>query len=103
MASWILLIVVLVVLIVLLTAVFSTAFGRGEATEPLPSTAQLNEENLAAIEEGNLWDVSFDVVPRGYNQAQVDAVVEYLYDQLQLARRALEETGAPAEERTLHE
>ena len=45
------------------------------------------------IPHWSLWDVSFDVVPRGYNQAQVDAVVEYLYDQLQLARRALEETG----------
>ncbi|AHI22453.1 DivIVA domain-containing protein [Corynebacterium vitaeruminis] len=86
MISWILLIIVLAALIVLLTLAFATAFGRGEQTPELPETAELNEENIEALAAGNLDDVRFDVSVRGYNQAQVDAVVEYLFAELRRAR-----------------
>lgn len=86
MLNWILLILLLLIMIILLTWVFAKVFGRGEATDVAVSNEETKEANARAIAEGRLDNIQFDLVPRGYRQDQVDAVIEDLMEQLAQAR-----------------
>lgn len=86
MLSWILLILLLIIMIILLTGIFSKIFGRGEPIEPAVSTAETIRNNSRAIAAGRMGEIQFDLVPRGYRQDQVDAVIEDLMAQLAKAR-----------------
>lgn len=78
MLSWILLIVVLVVFTFL--GIWSSAalFGRGEVLPPLDEPISVVASNRRAVEEGRFDDIVLEVVPRGYRQDQVDALIAQL-------------------------
>lgn len=94
MLNWILLILLLMIMIIFLTWVFSNVFGRGEPTLPAVASADTVRSNSHAIAAGKLDDIQFDLVPRGYRQDQVDAVIEELMTQLAQAR-GMNSTPAP--------
>ncbi|MDN8604590.1 cell division protein DivIVA [Corynebacterium ureicelerivorans] len=78
MFSWIVLILILVALSIVGVRVFASVFGRGEALPPMPPTAEVQEANRRAVEEGNFGDIQLEVVHRGYRMDQVDALLEQL-------------------------
>lgn len=78
MMTWILLIIILLALIVLGTWAFGSIFGRGEMLPPLEETRDVIAANAQAVREGRIDDVSLEVVPRGYRQDQVDALIAQL-------------------------
>ena len=78
MFSWIVLILILVALSIVGVRVFASIFGRGEALPPMPPTAEVQEANRRAVEEGNFGDIQIEVVHRGYRMDQVDALLEQL-------------------------
>lgn len=71
-------IIVLIALIVIFTWVFAKLFGRGEQTQPLLENNEIVEYNRRAVDEGNIDNIMFDTVIRGYRQDQVDDVIEHL-------------------------
>lgn len=72
MLSWILLIVVLAALVVIGTWAFGRIFGRGEILRPADESKTVIAENRAALERGDFSAITFELVPRGYRQDQVD-------------------------------
>lgn len=73
-----LLIVVLAALAVLGTWFWGSIFGRGEIMEPLDDPKTVTDDNIKAVDEGRIDDVTFELVPRGYRPEQVDAVLAEL-------------------------
>ncbi|GAB3087234.1 cell division protein DivIVA [Corynebacterium aquatimens] len=78
MLSWILLIAVVFVFAILGIWVSAGLFGRGEALPPLDEPAKVIESNRRAVDEGRIDDIVLEVVPRGYRQDQVDALIAQL-------------------------
>lgn len=87
MLTWILLIIVLATLVVVGTWSWGKIFGRGEVLAPMPEPKTTVEHNRRLVADGDVADVRFELVTRGYRPAQVDDVVE------QLHRRLLETTA----------
>ncbi|MDO4910488.1 MAG: DivIVA domain-containing protein [Corynebacterium sp.] len=75
--SWIFLFIVLLICAAIFVFVFSKIFGRGEELQPLDNGV-VRADNQQAVEEGNVDDIRFEVVLRGYRQDQVDAVIDQL-------------------------
>lgn len=75
MMSWILLIVVLISLIIIGSWAWGSIVGRGTVMDTPDEAGDVDCENLRALEEGRFDDLRFDVVPRGYRQDQVDALI----------------------------
>ena len=75
MMSWILLIVVLISLIIIGSWAWGSIVGRGTVMDTPDEAVDVDCENLRALEEGRFDDLRFDVVPRGYRQDQVDALI----------------------------
>ncbi|KQB83735.1 DivIVA domain-containing protein [Corynebacterium oculi] len=90
---WILLIVVLCALTVVGTWAWGRIFGRGEVDGPMVEGARVREHNQEALDRGDLDDVRFDVVVRGYRPDQVDAVIESLWQRIE----SLEDRAAQRE------
>lgn len=86
-------IIVLAALVVLFTFFFAVAFGRGEETMPLPSNIEIVEYNQAKVDRGEIDEVIFDTVLRGYRQDQVDDVIEELSRQIDSLQARLLERG----------
>ncbi|AGN18860.1 hypothetical protein C624_06405 [Corynebacterium glutamicum SCgG1] len=84
-------IIVLIALIVIFTWVFAKLFGRGEQTQPLPENNEIVEHNRQAVGEGNVDNIMFDTVIRGYRQDQVDDVIEHLKWQVDSLNAQLEQ------------
>lgn len=80
--SWILLLILLALFTVLFTWLFGKFFGRGEILPPATADEDLIGQNRELIEEGDVANLKFDIVPRGYRPEQVDAALEQLKDQL---------------------
>ncbi|MHA2788656.1 cell division protein DivIVA [Corynebacterium sp. S7] len=78
MLSWILLIIVLLALIVVGTWAFGELFGRGELLPPMEESQDVIAANAEAIRSGRIDDIALEVVPRGYRQDQVDAIIAQL-------------------------
>ncbi|WP_080795594.1 DivIVA domain-containing protein [Corynebacterium pacaense] len=93
MLTWILMIIVLAALVVLFTFFFATVFGRGERTMPLPSNDEVLEYNRTRLEHGEIDEIMFDTVLRGYRQDQVDDVIEELRHQIDSLQARLLEKG----------
>lgn len=82
MLTWILLIIALALFTIAFTWLFGTLFGRGEILPPADEDEDLIGQNKELIQEGELDDLSFDIVPRGYRPEQVDAALAELKHQL---------------------
>lgn len=99
MLSWILLIVVLAALVVLGIWASGHLFGRGEALPPMEETHDVIEANKRAVEQGRLDDIALEVVPRGYRQDQVDALIAQLASRSGgVTKSVARETSAPHSE-----
>lgn len=82
MLTWIFLIVVLALLTVLFTWLFGRLFGRGEILPARDERQDVIGQNREHIAAGELEELSFDIVPRGYRADQVDAALADLKGQL---------------------
>lgn len=78
MLSWLLLILVIAAIAVFGAWVSASIFGRGEVLPPMDEPHDVIEANRAAVADGRIDDIALEVVPRGYRQDQVDALVELL-------------------------
>lgn len=78
MLSWVLLFLVIAVIAVLGVWVSASVFGRGEALPPMDEPADVIAANRAAVSAGRFDDIALEVVPRGYRQDQVDALIAQL-------------------------
>ena len=78
MLTWIVMIVVLAALVVLFTWLFAKMFGRGEKAMPLPDNEEIIEHNRRVVGGGDIDDIVFETVLRGYRQDQVDDVIAHL-------------------------
>ncbi|MFP7366069.1 hypothetical protein SFC07_09890 [Corynebacterium callunae] len=78
MLTWLLMIVILAALIVIFTWVFAKVFGRGEQSLPLPENNDVIEHNRQVVGAGEIDDIMFETVLRGYRQDQVDDVIAHL-------------------------
>lgn len=78
MLSWVLLFLVIAVIAVLGVWVSASLFGRGEALPPMDEPADVIAANRAAVSAGRYDDIALEVVPRGYRQDQVDALIAQL-------------------------
>lgn len=87
MLSWIMLLVVLIALVIIGTWAWGSIFGRGEVMHPLDEPEDVRKNNRAAVREGCLDKVKFEVVPRGYRQDQVDDLLAQLEEQLSSAQK----------------
>lgn len=94
MLTWILMIIILAALVVLFSWLFARLFGRGEPIEAIALNDEVIEQNRVAVGSGNLDDIMFETVLRGYRQDQVDDVIAHLRWQLDSLRVKLGETGA---------
>ena len=81
MLTWIFYVVVLAFLVLLFSVIFGPLFGPGSAKGARGRDRE--QANAAALAEGRIDDVAFDVVSRGYRQDQVDALLEELRAQYQ--------------------
>lgn len=78
MLSWILLIVVLLALIIVGTWFWGAVLGRGEILPPIDDPDTVREDNRRAVGRGEVDDIQFELVPRGYRPEQVDDVIAHL-------------------------
>ena len=88
MLSWVILILVIAAIAVVGVLVSASIFGRGEALPPMDEPQDVIAANRAAVDFGRYNDIALEVVPRGYRQDQVDALIEHL---LSLQGRKIEE------------
>lgn len=89
-------IIVLLALIVIFTWVFAKLFGRGEETQPLPASNEIVEHNRQAVGDGNIDNIMFDTVMRGYRQDQVDDVIAHLKWQVDSLNAQLDQVRSRA-------
>lgn len=80
MLSWLILILVIVAIALFGAWVSSAIFGRGEVLPPMDEPQNVIADNRAAVDEGRYDDIALEVVPRGYRQDQVDALIAHLLD-----------------------
>lgn len=78
MLSWLLLILVIAAIAVFGAWVSASVFGRGETLPPMDEPHDVIEANRAAVDAGRIDEIALEVVPRGYRQDQVDALIEQL-------------------------
>ncbi|WCZ32267.1 DivIVA domain-containing protein [Corynebacterium massiliense] len=79
MLSWIFLILILAAFVVIGTWSFTYFFGGEKVMPARPDLeVDLNAHNAQAVRQGDFGAVAFDVVPRGYRQDQVDALLHEL-------------------------
>lgn len=78
MLSWLLLIFVIAAVAVFGAWVSASLFGRGEVLPPLDEPHDVIEANRIAVDNGRVDDIALEVVPRGYRQDQVDALIAQL-------------------------
>ena len=79
MLSWIFLILILAALVVCGTWVFTYFFGGEKVMPDRPDReTDVIQHNADALRSGNLDAIAFDVVPHGYRQEQVDALIAQL-------------------------
>ncbi len=98
MLTWILMIIILAALVVIFSWLFAKLFGRGEETMPMAENEDVIEHNRHVVGEGNVDDIMFETVLRGYRQDQVDDVVAHLKWQVDsLKTRLGQSTDAEAE------
>lgn len=103
MLTWILMIIILAALVVLFSWLFARLFGRGEETEPMAAEDEVIELNRVAVGAGQIDEIMFETVLRGYRQDQVDDVIAHLRWQLDSLRAKLAETGAEQDVRPQQE
>ncbi|MDO4927633.1 MAG: DivIVA domain-containing protein [Corynebacterium sp.] len=82
MVTWLLVIIFTALVAWVILATTIRLGGFGEATMPLPKTSELIAENEQHLENNAIDAVRFHVERRGYNQAEVDAAIEYLLQRL---------------------
>lgn len=95
MLTWILLIVLLAALVVLGTFFWGKVFGRGEVLPPLDEPETVIEDNRRRVGAGQVDEIRFELVPRGYRPEQVDDVIEHLTWQINEAHRKIAELSGP--------
>lgn len=78
MLSWLILILVIAAIALFGASVSADIFGRGETLPPMDEPQNVIADNRAAVDEGRYDDIALEVVPRGYRQDQVDALIEHL-------------------------
>ncbi|WP_297849933.1 cell division protein DivIVA [uncultured Corynebacterium sp.] len=78
MLSWLILILVIAAIAIFGAWVTASFVGRGEAIPPLDEPHDVIAANRTAVDEGRYNDIALEVVPRGYRQDQVDALLEHL-------------------------
>lgn len=93
MLTWIVMIVVLAALIVLFTWLFAKMFGRGEQAMPLPDNEEIIEHNRRVVGLGDIDDIVFETVLRGYRQDQVDDVIAHLNWKVNMLTTRLDRLG----------
>lgn len=101
MLTWIVMIVVLAALVVLFSWLFAKLFGRGGEAMPLPDNDEVIEHNRRVVGDGEINDIMFDTVLRGYRQDQVDDVVAHLkwqVDSLNARLEKMDEQDFPDQE-----
>lgn len=84
-------IIVLAMLIVLFTWMFAKLFGRGAEAMPMPDNEEVMEHNRRAVGQGQINDIMFETVMRGYRQDQVDDVIAHLTWQVDSLTSRLEQ------------
>ena len=94
MLSWVILILVIAAIALLGVWASASVFGRGEAVPPMDEPRDVIAANRAAVDSGRYDDIALEVVPRGYRQDQVDALVEHL---LYSQERKIEKEFSPQE------
>lgn len=87
MFSWILLLLVLAAFVVLSTWGWGKIFGLGDVMGDVDEKVDVRAFNRAALDRGELDDLRFELVPRGYRPEQVDEVIADLRAQLDEAHR----------------
>ena len=78
MLSWVILILVIAAIALLGAWISVSIAGRGEALPPMDAPHDVIASNRDAVDAGRYEDIALEVVPRGYRQDQVDALVEHL-------------------------
>lgn len=94
MLSWVILILVIAAIALLGVWASASVFGRGEAVPPMDEPRDVIAANRAAVDSGRYGDIALEVVPRGYRQDQVDALIEHL---LYSHERKIEKEFSPQE------
>ena len=94
MLSWVILILVIAAIALLGVWASASVFGRGEAVPPMDEPRDVIAANRAAVDSGRYGDIALEVVPRGYRQDQVDALIEHL---LYSQERKIEKEFSPQE------
>lgn len=94
MLTWLLMTIILAALIVVLTWIFAKFFGRGEQSQPMPENNDVIEHNRHAVGAGEIDDIMFETVLRGYRQDQVDDVIAHLKWQVDSLNAQLAEKAA---------
>lgn len=82
MVTWLLIIIFTALVAWVILAATIRLGGFGEVTAPLPKTRDLISENEQHLENNAIAEVRFHIERRGYNQAEVDAAIEYLVHRL---------------------
>ncbi len=91
MPTWILLVLVLMALTVLGTWFWGKIFGRGEVLPPMDAPTTVISDNRELIRAGEVGDVRFEMVTRGYRPDQVDDALATLQEELDRANARLTE------------
>ena len=94
MLSWVILILVIAAIALLGAWISTSIVGRGEALPPMDAPHDVIASNRDAVDAGRYEDIALEVVPRGYRQDQVDALVEHL---LYSQERKIEKEFSPQE------
>ena len=94
-------IIVLAALVVVFTWLFAKLFGRGAEAMPMPDNEEVIERNLRAVGQGELNDIMFETVLRGYRQDQVDDVIAHLKWQVDSLSTRLGQRTAPGAEQAV--
>lgn len=101
MLTWIVMIIVLAALVVVFTWLFAKLFGRGAEAMPMPDNEEVIEHNRRAVGQGELNDIMFETVLRGYRQDQVDDVIAHLKWQVDSLSTRLGQRTAPGAEQAV--
>lgn len=78
MLSMLLLFLVIAAIALIGAWISASIAGRGEALPPMDAPHDVIASNRDAVDAGRYEDIALEVVPRGYRQDQVDALVEHL-------------------------